>query len=514
MKKHLLLASFLSCVFGATLFAAPAQNPAAVFKAAVEQVDSCGEMLYYQNTAGVEKLLHKFIPDLLNTALKDQPTAPTINSAYNSLLNLINIKAIQAVASSSKEITPDLYVYKSFILIDKQQKSILIDPTAANAPVDWRSYPADTVVAVKGKINFPHIWQMIKDEIRKSPDPAIQSLDMQIEMLKKTGIDIDAVMQALDGDLELLITFSNENFAIKLTIPDKNGKLTAWSKSFLPPQANSGRSAAMPIPGFSETVIALYQPGKIVLATDEKLFNKPEATLGDLPEFKNFNANLPASGNGVVILNLSGNLLNFIKNSLQTLPEVAQITAKIPPMALIAVSSTASNGEKYTCVSNFSIPQLQLYSSMAVPVITLLPALNSARERGRVTSCISNMKQVATGCLMYANEHGDVLPKSIDELTMKKLIPAEAAANAILLAPGVKLSTVANPGQYPLAICDRFNHKSDKVCVAFIDGHVENIIVPEDADEREVIAILNKTYKFPPAVFEALLKAVSVSESK
>ena len=39
----------------------------------------------------------------------------------------------------------------------------------------------------------------------------------------------------------------------------------------------------------------------------------------------------------------------------------------------------------------------------------LLPALNNAREKGRSTSCMSKMKQIGSGGLMYADDYG-VLP--------------------------------------------------------------------------------------------------------
>ncbi|MBP3568607.1 MAG: hypothetical protein J6K04_05505, partial [Lachnospiraceae bacterium] len=39
---------------------------------------------------------------------------------------------------------------------------------------------------------------------------------------------------------------------------------------------------------------------------------------------------------------------------------------------------------------------------IAILAAILLPALNSARERGRAASCINNMKQCATAFQMYA----------------------------------------------------------------------------------------------------------------
>jgi prepilin-type processing-associated H-X9-DG protein len=43
----------------------------------------------------------------------------------------------------------------------------------------------------------------------------------------------------------------------------------------------------------------------------------------------------------------------------------------------------------------------------------LLPALNKARSAAKTVQCLSNLKQLALGCQMYANENGGYLPWAI-----------------------------------------------------------------------------------------------------
>lgn len=59
------------------------------------------------------------------------------------------------------------------------------------------------------------------------------------------------------------------------------------------------------------------------------------------------------------------------------------------------------------------IELLVVIAIIAILAAILFPVFAKAREKARQTSCLSNLKQIGLGCMMYCQDYDDVMPATV-----------------------------------------------------------------------------------------------------
>ena len=136
---------------------------------------------------------------------------------------------------------------------------------------------------------------------------------------------------------------------------------------------------------------------------------------------------------------------------------------------------------------------LGLFFIIAILAAILLPAIGSAREHARMIQCVSNLKQIGVGLMMYAEDNHGFLPSHDDCRTAleqgygldAKLFECPRGDVYRFLVDGQKIRQVENPSRTIMALCTSKHHKYSFVPVLYADGHVETTEPARIADALE-----------------------------
>ena len=135
---------------------------------------------------------------------------------------------------------------------------------------------------------------------------------------------------------------------------------------------------------------------------------------------------------------------------------------------------------KHSCFTLIEL--LVVIAIIAILAAILLPALNSARERGRSAACVNNLKQQATAMNFYADAHDDYLPAAWTGVTGVKDI--------VGIYSGFWCDVLAKAGYFSGWVEVKSNSGDTATAQQNADGPAAILICPSDPQPY----LLNHTY--------------------
>ena len=370
MKKHLFTAL---CSVAAAFSVAAAETPQKLdphFEAVIKHVDVGGEFLFYQNVTSLMKICDNMVSYVGQMASQNDPS---IRSAFDIAAKLLDLTSLKAQAASSAKLDRRFYVFKQFMLVDPNTKSVLSAKAFPNAPLEsmMRSLPADTRIAVCSNVNSAYIWARINEEIIASGDKGLIAglANFKAKALKR-GVNVDALAASTCGPMLLVVSGKTPvELKIAVAIADKDGALSAQLRKSFAPKAGESFYPIKDLNIFPNARL-VYSDGCVLIVSDPKILEKPVKMFGDVPRHAKFLAQLPKEGNSFVIVDIPPKFAEFI--NAMTPMEYRQMF-RLKALAFAAVGTAYPDGMGSVAVSNFSLP-------MAYPRVVNAVMANAVKE--------------------------------------------------------------------------------------------------------------------------------------
>jgi prepilin-type processing-associated H-X9-DG protein len=127
---------------------------------------------------------------------------------------------------------------------------------------------------------------------------------------------------------------------------------------------------------------------------------------------------------------------------------------------------------------------------LSLLILALAAGVGAARPQRENDGCVSNMKQLALGILLFTQDHDEHYPKAASFQEVNRQIQPYIKDNRVAVCPagkayqynlalsGVSLANIKAPAQTPL-LRDSAAHADGMVTVAFADGHVKRFPAAE-----------------------------------
>ncbi len=486
-----------------------------VFDATVAQVDQGGSYLQFSNMQGlagsIRGMTETFLQAFADSAgAKEKMSPEALSGTVRSILNALNLEALQASASSSRTEgsgADRVAVTKLFALFDTAApKGLLYDFSSwQNRPLaGMKMITPDAQLALGAWLEFGKGWAGVREFLANSGNSQLAMMaalpEQQIQA--QFGVALPELLDSISGEYFLMITAVAGEGELSgggmLVIPDKTGKLRSLIDTrFGAMMVKSADGYQLPLP-FAQPWLKpelIFADGQVILVSHRSILDaaRKGGAAAD-PALAKYFKGLPEQGTGFLFLRPKREVVDALAE-LSGEPESFElILAQFELPVVVGVSDCRANGVLNVFRSNYSLDQLQTAAPIAIYAGMLLPALNQARERARQVSCTSNMKQIMAAMFVYSNDKGGAFPAAggLRELVAGGYLPA-----TVLICPsaGETAGTSApencsylylggfspeDADIVPLLLEKPGNHSGVFCNVAFSDGHVEGLNIGTD----------------------------------
>ena len=536
MKKRF-LATLLAGAAGLTLAAgaaelSPAAAEKALFESTARHLDFGGNYYNYLSIDGMPGQFEELLVSMLTAS--GEADSAEVAGVVKLVGGLLNFEVVQAFGSSSiiAADAPGVYVNKSFIrLSEAQPEGVLFDLAGRENRklAGLKMIPANTRLAFGLRLNPGPAWKTLSAALASSQNEEVKNLPAEAarQAEQVLGCKFDDFLAGLSGEAFFLLTSDGTLPDIQprllLILPDGKGLLAQLILKHADELKLRKESDTLytlqdsTLPPFVRPRLIL-EKGRIVLASSADIYDlartAADGGAAAAPELAPYFRNMPGDGLGFLYLNVPAPLvqsaIQFGATVSEDLTALQPTFAQIPGLTMLSVSRKEAEGYAGVMRSNLSAAQLQVAAPMLVYSGMLLPALNQAREKARRISCISNVKQIMTGMIMYANDHDGQFPADSGAAGLNTLIKdgyltnftcyicpsstdsegsgklAENTCSYIYLS-GTDLTQA--PSRLPVVFDKPGNHRQG-VNIGFADGHVEQIDLPRYHSPEQVIDYL------------------------
>ncbi len=187
--------------------------------------------------------------------------------------------------------------------------------------------------------------------------------------------------------------------------------------------------------------------------------------------------------NAVSTLGISVLGKHGVELDLAVLPPVNEYVAAL--QSYVGVTCPDKDGVIYSSYGDGGQLFVGAVGGAAMGTSIMLPSLMRARHLAKRAVSMANLRGIGLACHVYANDHDDVLPTSLDVLVQESMISHDQLESPldphdpepyVLLVLGKPMSAIKMPSRTVLAY--ERPHTDEGTCVLFLDGHVEFMDLP------------------------------------